>query len=116
MNWHCISYGSRHNKCMLYKDGKTICIDPSLPVFQLIGKKYTMFILGVIGNNNSRKNFNDIVKSIPGCSRTIIATRIKELIQAGMIRKCYSKILSDELTEFGCKIRKGIISFLAKLE
>lgn len=82
------------NACMLYEDEKTICIVPSLPAFQLIGKKYTMFILGVIGNNNTRKNFNDIVKSIPGYSRTIIATRIMELIQAGMIRKCYSKILT----------------------
>ena len=101
---------------MLYKDGKTICIDPSLPVFQLIGKKYTMFILGVIGNNNSRKNFNDIAKSIPGFSRTIIVTRIKELIQAGMIRKCYSKILTYELAELGYKKRKGIISFPEELE
>ena len=26
------------NACMLYEDEKTICIDPSLPAFQLIGK------------------------------------------------------------------------------
>ena len=104
------------NACMLHENGKTICIDPSLPIFRLIGKRYTMLILGVIGNNNTRKNFNDIVKSIPGSSRTIIATRIKELIQAGMIKRCYNKILSYELTELGYKIRKGIICFLEKLE
>ncbi len=104
------------NACMLHESGRTICIDPSLPIFRLIGKRYTMLILGVIGNNNTRKNFNDIVKSIPGSSRTIIATRIKELIQAGMIRRCYNEILTYELTELGYKIRKGIICFLEKLE
>ena len=104
------------NACMLHENGKTICIDPSLPIFRLIGKRYTMFILGIIGNNNTRKNFNDIVKSIPGSSRTIIATRIKELIQADMIKKCHNEILTYELTELGYKIRKGIICFLEELE
>ncbi len=103
------------NACMLHENGKTICIDPSLPIFRLMGKRYTMFILGVIGNNNTRKNFNDIVKSIPGSSRTIIAKRIRELIQAGMIKKCHNKVLSYELTELGYKIRKGIICFLEEL-
>ncbi len=104
------------NACMIYENDKTICIDPSLPLFRLIGKRYTMFILGVIGNNRTRKNFNDIVKSIPGSNRTIIAKRIKELVVAGIVKRCYNKIVSYELTELGYKIRKGIICFLEELE
>lgn len=104
------------NACMIYENDKTICIDPSLPLFRLIGKRYTMFILGVIGNNRTRKNFNDIVKSIPGSNRTIIAKRIKELVVAGIVKKCYNKIVSYELTELGYKIRRGIICFLNELE
>ena len=104
------------NACMLHENSKTICIDPSLPIFRLIGKRYTMFVLGVIGNNNTRKNFNDIVKSIPGSSRTIIATRIKELVNAGIVKRCSNEIVSYELTELGYKIRKGIICFLNELE
>ena len=104
------------NACMIYENGKTICIDPSLPIFRLIGKRYTMFILGIIGNNNTRKNFNDIVKSIPGSNRTIIAKRIKELVVVGIVKRCYNKIVSYELTELGYKIRKGIICFLDDLE
>jgi len=56
---------SRAEACMIYDNEKTICIDTSLPVFDLLGKRYTLFILGVIGNNNTRKNFNDIYNSIP---------------------------------------------------
>lgn len=104
------------NACMIYDNGKTICIDPSLPLLRLIGKRYTMFILGVIGNNKTRKNFNDIVKSIPGASRTIIATRIKDLIAAGIIKRCVNEIVYYELTELGYKIRNGIICFLNEVE
>ena len=104
------------NACMIYDNGKTICIDPSMPVFRLMGKRYTMLVLGVIGNNNTRKNFNDIVKSIPGSSRTIIAKRIKDLVEAGIVKRCRNEIISYELTEFGYKIRKGIISFLEQIE
>ena len=104
------------NACMLHENGETICIDPSLPIFSLIGKRYTMLILGIIGNNNTRKNFNDIIKSIPGSNRTIIAKRIKELVAAGIVKRCSNKIVSYELTELGYKIRKGIICFLEELE
>lgn len=102
--------------CMIYEGERTICIDPSLPIFRLIGKRYTMLVLGVIGNNNTRKNFNDIAKSIPGSSRTIIAKRIKDLVEAGIVKRCKNEIISYELTEFGYKIRKGIISFLEQIE
>ncbi len=103
------------NACMIYEGEKRVCIDPSLPIFRLIGKRYTMLVLGVIGNNYTRKNFNDIVKSIPGSSRTIIAKRIKDLVEAGIVKRCQNDIISYELTEFGYKIRKGIICFLEQV-
>jgi DNA-binding HxlR family transcriptional regulator len=101
---------------MIYDDKKTICIDTSLPVFNLLGKRYTLFILGVIGNNNTRKNFNDIYNSIPGSNRTIIARRLKELAEAGIVKKYRKEVVAYELTEKGQNIRKGVICFLDSID
>ncbi len=103
---------NRNEACMIYDNDKTICIDPSLPLFNLLGKRYTLFILGVIGNKNTRKNFNDIYNSIPGSNRTIIARRLKELVDYGIVKKCRNKIVTYELTDNGINIRKGLICFL----
>ena len=75
-----------------------------------------MFILGVIGNNNTRKNFNDILNSIPGSNRTIIARRLKDLVNTGIVKRCKNKIVTYELTSLGIKIRKGIICFLESID
>ncbi len=102
----------RENACMIYDKNTEICIDPSLPVFNLLGKKYTLLILGVIGNNNTRKNFNDILNSVPGISKTILAKRLKELIGLNIILKDENDIITYGLTNKGIKIRKGLIEFL----
>ncbi len=107
---------SRNNACMIYDQNKSMCVDTSLPVFNLLGKRYTMFILGVIGNNNTRKNFNDILNSIPGSNRTIIARRLKDLVNTGIVKRCKNKIVTYELTSLGIKIRKGIICFLESID
>ena len=81
-------------------------------LFNLLGKKYTLLILGVIGNNNTRKNFNDILNSVPGISKTILAKRLKELIGLNIILKDENDIITYGLTNKGIKIRKGLIEFL----
>ncbi len=107
---------SRAEACMIYDNEKTICIDTSLPVFDLLGKRYTLFVLGVIGNNNTRKNFNDIYNSIPGSNRTIIARRLKELTEAGIVKRCRKEVVTYELTEKGQDIRRGVICFLDSID
>ncbi len=97
---------------MIYSDNEEMCIDPSLPVFNLLGKKYTLLILGVIGNNNTRKNFNDIINSIPGISKTILSKRLKELIGLNIISREENGLITYRLTGEGIKIRKGLIEFL----
>jgi DNA-binding HxlR family transcriptional regulator len=71
-----------------------------------------LLILGVIGNNNTRKNFNDILNSVPGISKTILSKRLKELIDLNIILKDENNIITYGLTNKGIKIRKGLIEFL----
>ncbi|WP_236719409.1 winged helix-turn-helix transcriptional regulator [Picrophilus oshimae] len=100
---------------MIDYQGEIICIDPGLPLMHVLGKKYTMLILGVIGNNDTRKNFNDIYKSIPGASRRIIANRLSELLRMNVIKRVNGNVTYYELTDLGKKIRSGIVCFLKSL-
>jgi DNA-binding HxlR family transcriptional regulator len=109
-----------HNKkkaCMIEYMGTTVCIDPSLPFLNVIGKKYTMMILGVIGNRGSRKNFNEIIRDIPFSSTTIISRRLKELQNFELIQRDEDNNgVSYSLTDFGKNVRESLLPFLRMVE
>ncbi len=108
---------NKSKACMIQDGDSTICIDPSLPVLNLIGKKYTMLVLGVIGNTNNRKNFNEILSDIPFSSSTIISKRLKELQEFGLILKHKGpKGVAYSLTKLGYKVREMLIPFLRFVE
>lgn len=46
---------NRLKACMMEYDDRVVCIDPSIPLLSLIGKKYTMLILGVLGTEEMIK-------------------------------------------------------------
>ncbi|EQD25937.1 transcription regulator [mine drainage metagenome] len=48
---------NRDRACMIEYGVKTVCVDPSLTMLHTLGKKYTMLILGVIGNKELKKKF-----------------------------------------------------------
>ncbi len=106
----------RHGACMIRIADTELCVDPSLPFLNLIGKKYTMLILGVIGNQPDGANFNEILGDIPFSSSTIISRRLKELASLNIIlkderdgRTTYS------LTEQGLVLRNALIPLIRAL-
>ena len=108
---------NKSKACMIQDGDSTICIDPSLPVLNLIGKKYTMLVLGVIGNTNNRKNFNEILSDIPFSSSTIISKRLKELQEFGLILKHKGQEgVAYSLTKLVYKVREMLIPFLRFVE
>jgi len=110
----------RENKvkaCMIEYRGKNVCIDPSLPLLSLIGKKYTMLILGVIGNKGNRKNFNEIMRDIPFSSTTIISKRLHELQELRLIeRNTDGNGVYYSLTDFGRRLRESLLQFFTVVE
>lgn len=95
----------------------TVCVDPSLPLLSLIGKKYTMMILGVIGNKGNRKNFNEILRDIPYSSSTIISKRLKDLQVLRLIQRSNStEGVNYSLTEFGRNVRESLLPLLHMVE
>ncbi len=93
-----------------------ICVDPSLGILNIPGKKYKVFIIGVIRNSGRRKNFNEVLNDIPGSSSTIISARIKELLDFDILARNIGKDgISYSLTGFGM-IRKSLLPLLRLME
>ena len=103
--------------CMILHDGTQTCIDPSIPLLSVLGKKYTMLILGVLGNVEYGRNFNEIRREIPGSSSTMISRRLADLTGLDLITRYESegRILYS-LTDLGMKVRKDLIPLFMYME
>jgi DNA-binding HxlR family transcriptional regulator len=109
--------GNRNRACMIEYGGSLVCVDPSLSILEVIGKKYTMMIIGVIGNSGYKKNFNEILKNIPFSSSTIISKRLRDLQAGGLIEKISgSGRISYRLTDLGSKIREALRPLLLLMD
>ena len=102
--------------CMIKMADTELCVDPSLPFLNLIGKKYTVLILGVIGNQSEGANFNEILRDIPFSSSTIISRRLKELVIMDIIFKINGgDRITYSLTEQGQVLRDALIPLIKAL-
>jgi DNA-binding HxlR family transcriptional regulator len=103
----------RKTICMIRSGNDVICVDPSLPIFSQIGKKYTMLILAILEKEGLKKNFNEILNSIPDSSSTIISKRLKELEKMKLLeRNERDGSVTYSLTDRGKKIMDSLIPFL----
>jgi DNA-binding HxlR family transcriptional regulator len=108
---------NRAKACMFKYGDQMVCVDPSLPLFSVLGKKDSILIIGVIGNRSGKNNFNEIVADIPESSSTLISKRIKELIGLNIISRNKTDAgLTYSLTAFGESIRNALLPFLKLLE
>lgn len=108
---------NKRKACMIEDGDSTICIDPSLSLLNLLGSKYTMMVLGVIGNKGNKKNFNEILKDIPYSSSTIISKRLKELHDSGLIERNEGEEgITYSLTPFGKSVRVCLLPLLRLAE
>ncbi len=106
-------FQNKSKACMIEDHESTVCIDPSLPLLSLIGRKYTMMIVGVIGNKGNRKNFNEILRDIPYSSSTIISRRLKELQDFRLIQRSEGTDgVNYALTSFGKNVRETLLPLL----
>jgi DNA-binding HxlR family transcriptional regulator len=77
---------AKENACMIIHDGREICILPSEAVLRLIGKKYTLLIIGLLGNEKSM-HFNQILRSIGAMRSNLVSQRFRELEAAGLVER-----------------------------
>lgn len=102
---------------MIQSGSDIICVDPSLPLLSSIGKKYSLLILAILEKEGIRKNFNEILKSIPYSSSTIISKRLKELEEIKLLRRRETQDGVDyALTPTGMEVVESLIPLLRVAE
>ena len=107
------------NNVTIMRDGGSISITKSEGVLRILGKKYSLLIIGVLGNN-SAMSFNDIKKSV-GCPRSnLLSVRLKEMSNAGIIRRnvmdSHPISVKYSLTESGKELRENLIPLFRWIE
>lgn len=110
---------SSQNNITIMHDGVGISITKSEGVLRILGKKYSLMIIGVLGNNNSM-SFSDIKKSV-GCPRSnLLSVRLKEMSNAGIIMRnvieSHPVSVRYSLTESGKELRENLIPLFKWIE
>ncbi|MEM2052604.1 MAG: helix-turn-helix domain-containing protein [Thermoplasmata archaeon] len=106
--------------CMIGYRGKTICVLPSEKILNVLGKKYTILIIALLGNQD-KVNFNEILKKTGRPRPNLLSQRLKELEELDLIKK---KIITEKapistiymLTKKGKKLRSLLLPLLAWVE
>ena len=101
--------------CIIREGDEEYCIYPLDDLMAVLGKKWTLFIIAVLGNN-SRTRFNELLRQLKGISPRTLTDRLRELEELRLIER---NVLAEvplrveyELTEEGKRMRKGLIPFL----
>ena len=100
-------------------NGIDISIKRSEEIIRILGKKYTLLIIGVL-DSNSAMNFNNI-KRYTGCPRSnLLSTRLKEMGRAGIVSRTISEsypiAVKYSLTSKGKELRENLIPLFKWVE
>lgn len=101
--------------CVIREGKENYCIYPLDDLMAVLGKKWALFIMAVLGNN-SRTRFNDLLRQLAGVSPRTLTDRLKELESLRLIeRTVYPEVplrVEYALTEDGKRMRRALIPFL----
>jgi len=110
---------AKEKACMIMHDSREICILPSESVLKLIGKRYTLLIIGLLGNERSM-HFNEVLRSVGAARSNLISQRFKELESAGLVERriINSRPVGVEysLTDKGLELRAQLIPLFDWIE
>ncbi len=98
-----------------------ICIYPSQKILRLLGKEYTLLIIGLLGNVEEGIGFNEMARSIGNPRPSVLSTRLKEMEEAGglvtrMVKNTRPVTVNYALSEKGRELRRLLIPLFRWLE
>jgi len=101
--------------CIIREGGKEYCIYPLDDLMAVLGKKWALFIIAVLGNDNATR-FNDLLRQLKGISPRTLTDRLKELTSLGLVRRTiFPEVplrVEYTLTQEGRRMREALIPFL----
>lgn len=101
--------------CIIREGGTEYCIYPLDDLMAVLGKKWALFIIAVLGNSTTTR-FNELLRQLKGISPRTLTDRLKELADLGLIqRTVFAEVplrVEYRLAEAGARMRKALIPFL----
>jgi DNA-binding HxlR family transcriptional regulator len=92
-----------------------VCLCPLEGVITIIGKKWTLQIIGLIGNHSCLR-YSELQEKLSGISPTVLAERLKRLEDEQLIsRQAFAEIpprVEYSLTHEGTELREMIVPLL----
>ncbi|MGC8600453.1 MAG: winged helix-turn-helix transcriptional regulator [Nitrososphaeria archaeon] len=105
--------------CMIVYGDREICIYPAQKIMRVLGKEYTLLIIGLLGNKE-KSGFNEIARNVGNPRPNLLSKRLKELEEAGLVsRRVIPGIPVNteySLTEKGKKLRDLLIPVFEWIE
>ncbi len=104
---------------MIVHGNREICIYPAQKIMKVLGKEYTLLIIGLLGNRE-KSGFNEMARNVGNPRPNLLSKRLKELEEAGLVTK---KVIPGvpvtteySLTENGKKLRDLLIPVFEWIE
>lgn len=101
--------------CVIRKDGREYCVYPLDDVVTVLGRKWALLVIGVIGNQPWTR-FNEIQTALPTISPRTLTDRLQELEALKLVaRKAYAEVplrVEYALTPDGVALRDVLIPML----
>jgi DNA-binding HxlR family transcriptional regulator len=101
--------------CMIREGGREYCIDPAGGVADALGKKWTLPLIGVLGNRTQNR-FHELAEALDGVGAKALTARLRELEDLGLVRRDVPREtmrwVEYRLTDRGLALRKALVPFL----
>ena len=105
----------RELSCMVRVDGGEYCIDPAGGVAEALGRKWTLPLIGILGNR-PRHRFGELRTGLEGVGAKALADRLKELADLGLVsREVFAEVpvrVEYRLTPRGESLRRALVPLL----
>lgn len=100
---------------MIEVDGASYCIDPVGGVADALGKKWTLPLIGVLGNRPVNR-FSEIADALDGVGAKALSDRLRDLQSLGLVsREVFAEVptrVEYRLTHKGVSLRRALVPLL----
>jgi DNA-binding HxlR family transcriptional regulator len=100
---------------MIRVDGLAYCIDPAGGIADALGKKWTLPLIGILGNR-PKNRFHELLRGLEGVGAKALSDRLRELQGLGIVsREAFAEVptrVEYRLTAKGLALRRALVPLL----